>query len=131
MSEHNVELLRPIYAEWGRGNFVPRFELYGPDWEWGWSDEFPGLGGVKRDSGGERLREWLSPWEHWQVEAEEYVAAGERVVVMCRYTGRGKGSGVSVDSRGAHLWTLRDGKAARLEIFSSRARALQAAGLSE
>jgi ketosteroid isomerase-like protein len=128
MAEENVESLRHVYAKWERADFTPRFELYAPDWEWGWSDEFPGLGGVKRDPSNERLREWLSPWEQWRVEAEEYIPAGEHVVVLCRYTGRGKGSGVDVNSEGAHLWTFRDGRAVRLEIFSSRDRALAAAG---
>ncbi len=53
------------------------------------------------------------------------------MVVLARYTGRGKGSGVDVDTEGAHVWTLRDGKAVRLEIFADRARALQAVGLAE
>jgi ketosteroid isomerase-like protein len=35
------------------------------------------------------------------------------------------------DTHGAHLWTFREGKAIRLEVFSSRERALEAAGLRE
>jgi ketosteroid isomerase-like protein len=65
------------------------------------------------------------------VEVEEYISAGEFVVVLCRYTGRGKASGVDVDVRGAHVWKMRDGKAVRLEVFSSREKALEAAGLRE
>jgi len=131
MSRTNIEALRPVYEQWGRGNWTPRFDLYADDMEWGWSDEFPGLAGVTRDpeTRSSRLREWLSPWEEWRCEAEDYVASGDHVVVLTRYTGRGKESGVDVDTRGAHLWTLRDGKAVRLEVFSSRARALEAGGL--
>jgi hypothetical protein len=103
MSQENVEALRPVYEEWGRGNFRPQFAVYAPEMEWGWSEEFPGLHGVYRDpqARSRRLREWLSPWEEWRVEAEEYIPAGEFVVVLARYTGRGKGSGVEVDTRGA------------------------------
>jgi hypothetical protein len=50
MATENAALLRPIYAEWGRGNWQPYFEIYDPEMEWGWSDEFPDLGGVYRDS---------------------------------------------------------------------------------
>ena len=101
------------------------------DMEWGWSEEFPGLRGVSRDpeARSRRLREWLSPWENWRCEAEEFVSAGEFVVVLTRYTGRGKESGVTVDTKGAHLWTMRNGKAVRLVVFSSREKALEAAGL--
>lgn len=117
-----------MYAEWGRGNFRPRFDVYADDldWKWGWSEEFPGLEGVSHDPHrrSKRLREFLSQWEDWSCEAEDYVQAGEFVVVLCRYRGPGKESGVEVDTRGAHLWTMRDGKAVRLEVFSSSRRAL-------
>ena len=33
----------------GAANFTPKFDLYSPDLEWGWSPEFPGLAGVYRD----------------------------------------------------------------------------------
>jgi uncharacterized protein len=127
----NVEALRPVYEEWGRGHWTPRFEVYADDMEWGWSEEFPGLAGVYHDPElrNSRLREWLSPWEDWRCEAENFVPNGEFVVVLARYTGQGKGSGVSVDTEGAHLWRMRDGKAIRLEVFSNRGKALAAAGL--
>ncbi len=127
-----MKALRRVYAEWARGDFRPVSDVYGADLEWGWSDEFPGIAGVKREpvDTSERLLEWLGPWEKWRIEPEEFIPAGEFVVVMCRYTGRGKGSGVDVDSPGAHLWTMRDGRGVRLEIFSSRDRALASAGLA-
>jgi hypothetical protein len=49
MSEENVDALRPVYEEWGRGNFRPSSDAYGPDLEWGWSEEFPDSHGVFRD----------------------------------------------------------------------------------
>ena len=132
MSRENVDALRPIYDEWGRGNFTPMFDVYADDMEWGWSAEFPGLAGVYRDPAerNARLHEWLSPWEHWTCEAEEYVEHGDHVVVLARYRGRGKGSGVEVDTRGAHVWTLRNGRVVRLEVFANRARALESLGLA-
>lgn len=126
-----IELLKAVYAQWGRGNFRSRIGPYADGFAWGWSDEFPGLAGVFRDpaSASRRLLEWLRQWKEWKVEAEEYLAAGDFVVVFCRYRGSGNASGVQVDTRGAHLWTMGDGGAVRLEIFSSPERALAAAGL--
>ena len=131
MRRANVEALQPVYEEWGRGNWRPTFDVYAPGMEWGWSDEFPGLQGPIQDpeARSRRLREWLSPWEDWRCEAEEFVTAGDFVVVLTRYTGRGKESGVAVDTPGAHLWTMRNGEAVRLEVFSSRAKAFEAAGM--
>ena len=50
---------------------------------------------------------------------------GDRVVVLARYIGRGRGSGVEIHQEGAHVFELRDGKVIRLEIYASRERALQ------
>jgi ketosteroid isomerase-like protein len=67
--------------------------------------------------------------EHPLYDHDMEYRGGRVVVVLTRYLGRGKESGVEVDSRGARLWRMRNGKAVRLEIFSSRERALDAAGL--
>jgi ketosteroid isomerase-like protein len=100
--------------------------------EWGWSGEFPELAGVERESGehSTRLRDWLVPWEDWRCEAEEYITSGDYVVALTRYTGKGRESGFSVDTPGAHLWEFRDGKVVRLVVYSSRERALAAAGIA-
>lgn len=126
MSPGNADLIRPIFEEWGRGNWRARFDVYHPNMEWGWSDEFPGLAGVyeDHDDPNPRLLAWLSGWEHWRAEAEEYLEFGNHVVVLASYHGRGKGSGIEIQQEGAHVFELRDGKIVRLEIFASRAKAL-------
>jgi uncharacterized protein len=132
MSQGNVDALRPVYDQWAEGNFGPQFDVYAPDMQWGYSSEFPESGmAVEIGQKSGRLREFLSPWELWRCEAEEYIDAGDHVVVFTRYRGTGKESGVEVDTSGAHVWTMREGKAVRLEVFSDRRRALEAAGLGE
>ena len=127
MAPGNADLIRPIYDEWGRGNWQPRFDVYHPAMQWGWSDEFPGLAGVYEDNEhpNPRLRAWLSEWDHWRCVAEDYLEIGDHVVVLTSYRGRGRGSGVEIRQEGAHVFALRDGKVVRLEIFASRERALQ------
>ena len=129
----NVQALGPVYEAWARGDWRRRPDVYALEMEWGWSEEFPEFSGVFSDADviSRRLRAWLAPWEDWRCAAEEFITAGEFVVVLTRYTGRGKESGVAVDSRGAHVWTMRAGEAVRLEVFSSRTKALAAAGLPE
>jgi ketosteroid isomerase-like protein len=121
----NADLIRPIYDQWSRGNWRPRFDVYHPHMEWGWSDEFPGLAGVYDDrrNPNPRMRSWLSGWEKWRVEADEYVEIGDHVVVLTTYRGRGKGSGVEVEQKGAHVFELRDGQVVRLEIFADPEKA--------
>jgi uncharacterized protein len=127
MTPSNVDLLRGIYAEWGRGNWRPNFDVYHPRMVWGWSDEFPGLGGVylDREDPNPRLRSWLSGWDCWRAEADDFLEFGDQVVVLATYHGRGKGSGVEIRQQGAHVFQLRDGKVVRLEIFVTRERAIE------
>src|SRR5919109_1604047 len=127
MAPGNADLIRPIYEEWCRGNWRPRFDVYHSHMEWGWSDEFPGLAGVYEDhrDPNPRLRAWLDEWEDWRAEAEDYLEIGSHVVVLASYHGRGKGSGVEIHQEGAHVFELRDGKVVRLEIFANREKAIE------
>ena len=130
MTRSNAKLLEPVYESWGRGDFTPQFDVYADDMEWGFSDEFIESGmlsEIGRKS--PRLRAWLKDWEDWRCEAERYVEAGDKVVVLARYSGRGKGSGAPVERDGAHVWTMQDGKAVRLEVFPSRESAFEATGV--
>jgi ketosteroid isomerase-like protein len=54
--------------------------------------------------------EALEAFDDYRIEAEEYIDAGNAVVVPIRISGRGKASGASLETRLAHLWALRDGK---------------------
>jgi uncharacterized protein len=133
MASSNVDLIRPIYEEWGRGNIRPRFDVYDPHIEWGWSDEFPGLAGVYDDprDPNPRLRMWLSGWENWRIEAEDYLEFGDYVVVLTSYHGRGKGSGIELHQEGAHVFRIRDGKVVRLEVFAGREKAIDSVRSAE
>jgi ketosteroid isomerase-like protein len=130
----NIEALEPIYAEWSEGRFGTWFEVFADDYEWGFSPDFP-EGAVAPDPGargaGEsgRLRAWLSPWHEWRCLAERYIPLGDQVLVLTRYLGVAKTSGLPVDQEGAHLWRLREGKAVRLEVFPDRRAALKAIGI--
>ena len=64
-------------------------------------------------------------------DPEEFFEAGDRIVVFVRSPARGKGSGVDVVFRPAHVWTMRAGRAVGLEVFPERQKGLEAVGLSE
>jgi ketosteroid isomerase-like protein len=75
-------------------------------------------------------REWLSPWETYWTEVEEFIDAGEdRVVVLVRDHGRLRGSDSEIENRGGSVWTLRNGKIARIDFHIDRGGALKAVGL--
>ena len=131
MVRESVGALRRAYGEWARGDFSRR-ELFDPDIEGVWAAELPD---PHVDRGVEAFfassREWLSAWEGFRLEAEAFLPAEDKVVVLVVLRGRGRGSGVEVATPAAHVWTMRLGKAVRVEAYMDRARALEAAGLSE
>ena len=83
--------------------------------------------------GREGLKRWVDStreiWDEWRFEPERFLDAGDRVAVLVRVVARGGSSGVSLDRETAHLWTLRDGRVTRCEVYLDRSQALEAARL--
>jgi ketosteroid isomerase-like protein len=75
--------------------------------------------------------DWLAPWESYRTEIEELKSAGDRVLVLVRDFGRWPNMETEIELLGSAVWTVRGGKIARVEFFSDRADAFEAAGLSE
>jgi ketosteroid isomerase-like protein len=67
-----------------------------------------------------------SAWEDWHVMVERVIEGPDgRVAIVMTMRARGKGSGVSLESRTAHIWTLRDGMLAHNQLFREPHRALE------
>jgi ketosteroid isomerase-like protein len=62
-------------------------------------------------------------------DSEEFIEAGDQVVVAVRYSGRGRGSGIEFDATTYDVYALRDGVCVRKLEFNERSQALEAAGL--
>ena len=135
MSQENVEILRGILSEMARGNFWALGPFLDPEVEWIWAPEFQGIVGEKVFRGPEGVeaatREFFEPWERYTLEAEEFIDAGDSVIVVSHGRGRSKRGGPDVEHGTAAVWTLRDGKVVRMIGYDDRADALEAAGLSE
>jgi ketosteroid isomerase-like protein len=65
----------------------------------------------------------------FELRAEAFVESGGSVVVPFVVRARGRSSGVRVERRWAHVWTMRGGKVVRFEVFLSADDARAAAGL--
>jgi ketosteroid isomerase-like protein len=85
--------------------------------------------------GHEGVREFVAlireQWATMRLEFQEFVDAGDKVVVSIRLIGVGKESGVETTANAAHVWTFRDGKVVRQTTFQTMDEALEAAGLQE
>ena len=56
-------------------------------------------------------------FENFHVRMKRVFAVGDHVVALGSFHGRGKTTGLKLDARVAHVWTLRDGKAIRFQAF--------------
>jgi ketosteroid isomerase-like protein len=77
------------------------------------------------------MERWETEWEELSTVPEQFIDAGDRVVVAVHFTGRGRESGIAVDAVLWEVYTLRGDKIVRMDEFSDRSEALKAAGLSE
>jgi len=75
---------------------------------------------------------WMEAWrEEPETIVEEVIGNGDHVVVIACFRGRGRGSGVRVAERLYEVYTLRNARVLRVDEFSDRDQALEAAGLRE
>ncbi len=70
-------------------------------------------------------------WEDYHVVVDEYRDLGDRVLVLGRVVGRGRGSGVPVDAPLGFVEDFRDGKLWRVQGYLDQREALRAIGLDE
>ena len=131
MSAEDVATLERVYADWAKGKFW-NFDRFHRDVQTRWATEVPDIEGAQDVDGlGDLFRNWTSAWESCRIEAEEFHDSGDgRIVVFVRVHARGSGSEIDVDMKNAHVWTMRDGRAAAIRAYSDRERALRETGLT-
>ena len=136
MSVEDVEIVRRVYDAVARRAAATVLALYDPGVELDTTRAAVGdLMGRSVYRGHEGLRSWFRQWhEAWgdvETSCEELIDAGDSVVVsVARYRARGRASGARVEGPAQYgVWTVREGKIVRVVWFSTRAEALEAAGL--
>jgi len=132
VSQQNVDKTRDFIAAYNRRDFDAAVEAFDPELDWVLpphqrSDSCKGADEVKR------FWEGLDEtFEELRLDPQEFVDAGDRVAVRLRYYGRGKESGVEIETEMYHqVTTFRDGTMVRIEYVTSWDEALEAAGLGE
>ena len=116
----NVEATRRSYEAFARDDMDGVVADMHPEIEWHQAQGLPhggvyrGLDEVRREIFDPLDAEW---WEEFSADADEFLDAGDEVVVLGRYRARAKGTGKSLDVPFVHVWTFRDGQATRFRQF--------------
>jgi ketosteroid isomerase-like protein len=131
MSQANVEVAKRAFDAFNRRDVDAFMELTTSDFEF-----YPSLLGAvehRSFSGREGVEQYFKDvreaWEEFLVLADEFRDLGDRVLQIGRMKGRGKGSGVPVETPYWAITDCRDGKVSCVRAYLDHAEALRAAGL--
>jgi ketosteroid isomerase-like protein len=135
VSSHNVEVVRRIYSRgaWdSEGD--PRLALDFIDPEFEFVNPVDAVvPGTRRGHEGFCLamQSAVDALEHFSHEPIRFTDAGEKVIVEIMLHARGRMSGLSLSRPEWHVWTVRNGKAVRVEWFKQEEAAQRFAGLTD
>lgn len=82
---------------------------------------YHGLEGI-----GRWLADWDAPWDEWSAHVHDFLDLGPQVATLNHLQARTT-SGLAVDREDSQLFTVRDGKIAKLEYFGEAETALERA----
>ena len=132
MSQENVAFVLDGYARYNAGERRPELWFWHPDAEYYVAREDPdstvrrGINAIRQ-----QFASWHEAYPDLRVEILDARANGDQVFLWVRFVGHGATSGIPIDMELAHLYTMRDGRAAKMVEYMDRDEALEAAGLSE
>ena len=128
MSQAALEIVQNTwshFAETGEPDFTtmhPEIEVHDHD--------IPDAGTYQGHDGFRRwVEDWGNAWEAYSMRPENFIEAGDRIVVFIHMTATGGGSGVTLRRQDAMVYEVRDGLIVRLDYFNNQRDALAAAGL--
>jgi ketosteroid isomerase-like protein len=121
----SVELVHGIVEALNRGDVDGMLARMHADFEWTPLESSP-VARVYR--GHEQVRDyvedWLATFESLRLELEHPAEVADRVVAVVYAHGRGRASGLHLDTRFCQVWTVRDGTGVAMEEYATREQAL-------
>jgi ketosteroid isomerase-like protein len=132
MSQEDVEIIRRGYADLNRRDVEAWLDAFHPN-----AEMYDLAGGPEAPArqGHDGLREWVETmdeiWEGGRHEPEQFIDAGDFVVVALRVRARRRDVRLPFDLPLFHVFEMRAGRIQRGTAYLDKAEALEAAGLSE
>jgi ketosteroid isomerase-like protein len=133
MSEEDVQRVREGLLASGSGDPLAGQRFWDASIEWdmsgviGWAEKRVYTGPEVTKF----LHAWADAWNGWHFDVEEVRDGdGEAVFAAIHESAIGAESGVSVDQRRYFVFTMREGRAVRIQMFSEPDDARAAAGLT-
>ena len=121
----NVEIVRRIYDEFNQTLELPRWALL-DSVEWQPPADEPD-NGLRRgvEAVAAYVREWAATFDDYRCEVHELIDRGGSVVAALHLRGRIGESSAALSIPLTQVWTIRDGKVARVDEYRTTAEALK------
>jgi ketosteroid isomerase-like protein len=130
MSQENVEIVRRGFEHF-MATGEPPWELFDEEVEV-YDHDTPDQGDYQGHEGVTRwLEDWGAAWAEWSIEPDEFIDAGNSVVIFIRMNTKGRGSGIEVQRQDALVYEIRTGMIVRIDYYNDRKQALDAVGLAD
>ncbi|HEX8457006.1 MAG TPA: nuclear transport factor 2 family protein [Pyrinomonadaceae bacterium] len=122
MSQENVAVIREVYEAFGRGDVPSVLGQMDQNIEWREAENF-----IYADRnpyvGPQAILEGVfmrlgTEWNDFRVTPEEWLDAGNHVVVLGTYSGTHKESGREVRAQFAHVWGVHGGRVVRFQQYT-------------
>ena len=122
MPQQNIEVIRGLYDSFGRGDVPAVLGQMDQQIEWNEAENF-----IYADRnpyvGPQAVLEGVfmrlgSEWDGFKVTPEEWLDAGNHVVVLGTYTGTHKETGNEVRAQFAHVWGVQGGRVVRFQQYT-------------
>jgi uncharacterized protein len=127
VAEQAVQVVKGAYEAMARGDVPAFLGSFADDIAWHEAEGMP-YGGVYQgpDAIAQNvLGPLVTDIPNFAVTPEEFIASGDTVAVVARYTGTGKETGRELNLNVVHVWNVRGGKIARFRQFADTAKFLE------
>jgi len=128
MTQSGIDVVQELYRRALADQEDTIVQLVTPDIVWEILDSFP-HGGIYAGIPaifGQFLPKLQADFHDWHAQPDELIDAGDTIVALGHYSGTLKTNGVHIVAPFCHIWTLKNGKIARLRQFADTAKFAQA-----
>ena len=128
MFEEDADRLRDAYQAFNDGGVEAFLERLAPEFQLRDRESSPDRAETRYGKEGikQLFDSYMEAFDALRLEPQEFIDAGDQIVVSLHQRVRGKGSGAEVVGNIAHVWTMRGATPYRLMIFGDKESALRA-----
>jgi len=116
----NLDVVHELYRSFRERDYEAFLKVCAADLEWIQNEGFP-RGSTKRGAQAvveQVFKTFNHDWDQWKFEIEQFLDAGETIIVIGMYSGVHRGTGKSMRSPAAHVYDLAGGLVTRFRQFT-------------